>query len=73
MNLENYSGTKCPKCESTSFEVVNDKPIDSNFDLMYIRCFSCKTLISVLEKQNINKNLSKLAKGLNIDLEKIRL
>ena len=71
--LENYSGTKCPKCENTSFEVVNDTPKDSNFKLMYVRCYSCKTLVSVLDFFNLGTQIKKLAKGLNIDLEKIIL
>lgn len=69
----NYSGTKCPKCENTSFEVVNDTPTNSTFPMMYCRCNSCKTIISILESQNINSNLHRLAKALRIDLAKITL
>ena len=68
--LENSSGTKCPSCQNTSFEVVNDIPLKSNFQLMYVRCCSCKTLVSVLEQQNINKNLHKLANKMGFDLNK---
>lgn len=71
MFTENYSGTKCPKCQNTSFEVVKDVPTHSTFELMFLRCFSCKTLISVLESQNVNMNLRKLAKGLSLNLESI--
>lgn len=66
MLKNNYSGSKCPKCEKTTFEVVQETPIDSKYNLMFIRCSSCKTVISVLESHNINSTLYKIAKKLGI-------
>jgi hypothetical protein len=60
--------TKCPKCESTEFEVVNETPVNSNFELIFIRCAKCKTAIGVLDYYNVGALVKKLAKKLNIDL-----
>ncbi len=43
---ENYSGTKCPKCESINFEMVDDLPKDSQYKYSYLRCVSCKTFLA---------------------------
>ena len=72
MITENYSGTKCPKCENTSFETINDTPTHSEFKLTYIRCTSCKTFISCLEHYNIGNTLNRLAIALNINLDEIK-
>lgn len=49
MAITNYSGTKCPKCEKTSFEMVEGAPTNSTYKYFYIRCSSCKTFLSVVE------------------------
>ena len=41
----NHSHSKCPKCENTRFEMVEDTPNNSNFKMYYIRCISCKTIV----------------------------
>lgn len=72
MPKNNYSGTRCPKCENTSFEMVEDTPTKSEFKLNYIRCSSCKTFISVLEHFNIGNTLNRLAIALKINLDEIK-
>lgn len=72
MQINNYSGTKCPKCGITSFEVVEDKPTKSNFKFNYIRCSSCKTFLSALEHYNIGNTLNRLAIALKINLDEIK-
>jgi hypothetical protein len=62
--------TKCPKCEGTDFEVVNETPINSNYELMFIRCVNCKTAVGILDYYNVGALIKKLANRLNIDLNK---
>jgi uncharacterized Zn finger protein len=68
MALTNYSGSKCPSCSSTSFELKEETPINSDFKLMFVRCTSCKTAIGVLEYFNTSYLVQKLAEKLNISL-----
>ena len=63
--LENYSDTKCPKCSNTSFELVGDVPTDSSFELTYLRCKSCKTLINSIPFYDTNSILDEIRKGIN--------
>lgn len=55
--MENYSGSKCPKCEKHFFEMVEETPSKSKFKLQFIRCFSCKTVIGVMDYFNIGASL----------------
>lgn len=56
----NYSGSKCPKCEWSSFETVVETPTNSNFKLQFIRCSSCKTVVSTKEYYNLGALLEKI-------------
>jgi transcriptional regulator NrdR family protein len=62
---ENYSHTKCPKCEHTHFEFVDDNPTNSSYVLYYLRCSSCKTFLSSFEYLNINTQIEGLKKLIN--------
>ena len=66
MFTENYSGTKCPKCENTSFEEVQESPLKSLIMINFIRCTSCKTAIGTRECESSAKLIRVLAKKLNI-------
>lgn len=68
MSLTNYSGSKCPSCQSTNFEMKEETPNGSGFKLMFIRCISCKTVVGVLEYFNSGFLIKELAKKLNINL-----
>lgn len=65
----NYSSSKCPKCENTNFEIVEDVPLNSNFKFWYLRCMTCKTLIQAIPFIDLNSRITKLAKALNINLD----
>jgi hypothetical protein len=52
------SNTICPKCPSTKFETIIEKPLNAKFDLTYLRCSSCKTFLGVLESRNIGYDIS---------------
>jgi uncharacterized Zn finger protein len=60
--------SKCPKCSHTEFEVVNETPVNSNYELIFVRCANCHTVISVIDFYNVGALIKKLAKRLNIDL-----
>jgi len=62
--------SKCPKCENTKFEVVNEQPINSNFELRMVRCNECKTVIGVLDFYNVGTLVKKLAEKMHINLDK---
>lgn len=66
--MTNYSHTKCsnPNCSSTLFETVHDTPKDSNYELQYIRCYQCKTIVSVMDKHNISAQLKMIATHLGL-------
>jgi hypothetical protein len=66
--MTNYSGTKCPKCENTSFEEVTDSPLKSLIMINFIRCTSCKTAIGIREPESSASMIKELARRLNIIL-----
>jgi len=45
--------SKCPKCERTGFEVHFETPDNSNYELLFVRCKHCKTVVGVMDSQNI--------------------
>ena len=66
--MENKS--KCPNCTNTEFEVVNETPVNSNYELIFVRCNSCKTVVGVIDFYNVGALVKKLASKLKIDLDK---
>jgi predicted nucleic-acid-binding Zn-ribbon protein len=66
--MNNHS--KCPKCEQTEFEVVNEIPVNSNYELIFVRCKHCLTVVGVLDYYNVGSLINKLANKLKIDLNK---
>jgi len=63
------SNSKCPKCEQSGFEVVTEKPIKSKFRVSFVRCYSCKTVVGVLEPTDVGNLIRNLAEKLNIFLD----
>lgn len=62
--------SKCPKCEGSEFEAVNQTPINSNFELIFVRCNQCKTVVGVIDFYNVGSLIKKLALKLKVDLDK---
>jgi len=62
--------SKCPKCENNEFEVVNETPVNSNYDLIFVRCSNCHTVVGVIDYYNVGTLIKKLANKLKIDLDK---
>ena len=66
----------CPKCENTTFEMVENSPRNSQFKVMFIQCASCGAVIGVADYYNIgNQNvktqeaIKKIARQLNIHVD----
>ena len=66
MDFPNRSYTKCPKCEKTNFELVEDFPKDSRYKMWYMRCSSCRTFLHALPYEDTNTLLNKIIRFLNI-------
>ncbi len=66
--MENYSNSKCPKCESTKFETAEEVPKGSSYKLNFVRCQHCKTVIGITEYYNLGALIHQLAKKLNINI-----
>ena len=62
--------SKCLKCENTTFEVVNDVPVNSNYELIFVRCEKCHTVVSAIDYYNVGTLIKKLAQKMNLDLDK---
>ena len=66
--LSNSSGTKCPKCDKTNFELVEDVPTGTQWIHLYLRCSSCKTFLQMVPHDNTNVLIDNLQK----DITKIK-
>jgi uncharacterized Zn finger protein len=64
------SPSKCPKCGNTEFEAVNEKPVNSNYEVIFLRCNMCQTVVGVIDFYNVGALIKKLAQKLKIDLDK---
>lgn len=60
----------CPKCNSHSFEMVEQEIKGSKFKLMFVQCVMCGAVVGVTDFWNIGALVRKLAKALRIDLDK---
>jgi phage FluMu protein Com len=65
MAIPNHSWTKCPKCEKTDFELVEDFPTKAAFKMYYIRCSSCSTFLQALPYNDTNALIDKLQADIN--------
>lgn len=66
--MNNYSNTRCPKCENSLFELAEDAPANSAWKLQYIRCSTCNTFLAALPYNNTNILIEKLQE----DIDKIK-
>ena len=62
--------SKCPRCSNDEFEAVNETPNNSEYELIFIRCTSCKIVVGVIDYYNVGALVKKLASKLKIDLDK---
>lgn len=56
MITSNYSGTKCPKCGKSNFELVEDTPDRSKFKYYYLRCssYACHAFLQAMPFHHTN-------------------
>lgn len=47
------SQSKCAKCDHSTFEIVENTPEGSKFQVMFIQCAQCGTVIGVQPDENI--------------------
>lgn len=68
--MTNYSGSKCPYCGQSNFEIVEDTPTGSLTKLSFIRCsnFNCRSLICTMPFFSSTIMLEKVDK----DIERIK-
>lgn len=64
------NSSKCPKCENSKFEVVNEMPVNSNYELIFVRCTECRSVVGTIDYYNIGALIKKLALKLKVDLDK---
>ncbi len=60
--------SRCPKCESTRFEMVEKEVANARFKMMFIQCSSCGTVVGVTDYENTPNMLHRLASALRIKL-----
>ena len=54
--------SKCPKCESTNFEVVVKEPSKSNYKLIFVQCGSCGCVVGTMDYFNIGTKIAEVEK-----------
>lgn len=68
MTIPNSSGTRCPKCENSRFELVEDFPTKSAYKMYYIRCIGCRTFLHAIPYFDTNNKIDLL----QADIDKIK-
>jgi transcription initiation factor TFIIIB Brf1 subunit/transcription initiation factor TFIIB len=59
------ANSKCPKCESTSFEVVINSPKGSAYKMAFVQCSSCGCVVGIMDYYNIGTKVSDLEKKID--------
>jgi len=54
----------CIKCGGQSFEIMIQKPEESKYQLMFVQCSKCGSVIGVLEDRNIGSMLDEIKRKL---------
>ncbi len=62
--------SKCPRCDSTSFEAKLANISGTHFPYMFIQCSSCGTVVGVSEAENVPNLLHQLAEKLGFQLQR---
>jgi len=57
--------SKCPKCDHPYFEVTTNKPKNSNYELLFVRCSSCGCIVGTMDYYNIGARLNELEKKID--------
>ena len=57
--------SKCPKCESTYFEVVEKEPSKSNYKLIFVQCSTCGCVVGTMDYFNIGSRIKDVEKKID--------
>jgi uncharacterized Zn finger protein len=60
--------SRCPKCEGSSFEMVEKQVRNARFRQMFIQCSSCGTVVGTTDYENSTDLIHKLAKALGLKI-----
>ena len=60
--------SKCPKCDHTAFELVEESPKGSSYKMSFIRCAYCGCVVGVTEYFNAGYLIKTLAKKLGFNI-----
>ncbi len=52
----------CPKCDNTTFEMVENSPRRSKYKLEFIQCAACGAVVGVMDYLNIGAKLEEMEK-----------
>ncbi len=55
----------CPKCNNHNFEVVEKSLVGINFNLSFVQCLVCGTVVGVTESNNFDNRLKELENKLS--------
>lgn len=56
--------SKCGSCGGFIWEVAEEAPRDSAFKVFFVRCFSCKVPIGVMDYYDTHTKLDKMEKSI---------
>jgi uncharacterized Zn finger protein len=53
--------SKCVKCSGINFEFVRNTPSGSRFNLMFVQCAACGSVVGAMEADNVAQQLINLS------------
>ena len=70
--------SKCPKCSNQSFEIQKHKPDGSSFDISFVQCSNCGSIVGTIDyvtqyyaQKDHDKRLNDIKKQLSQIIEAI--
>ncbi len=54
--------SKCPKCDNTKFELIENSPFNSKYKLLFVQCNSCGSVVGSMDYDNIGTAINILEK-----------
>ncbi|AEY66496.1 hypothetical protein [Clostridium sp. BNL1100] len=55
----------CPKCNNHNFEVVEKSLAGTNYNLSFVQCLVCGTVVGVTDSNNFDNRLNELENKLS--------
>lgn len=60
--------SKCPKCDSHSFEMKEAEPAGSKYKIMFIQCSLCGVVIGTTDYFDTASMLEKIAEKIGVNI-----